>query len=146
MARCTAFAQLAHVACPVMALQHGERARLEGEAGRPGGVEEVSDEQRHVRGAVAQRRQLDDPDREPVVQVQPEAPALGLARQIAVRGRDESARSPLGAAPRPGAGPRRPRASAGSSLQHERHLSDLVEEQRAPLARSNAPLRSRLAP
>ena len=52
-------------------------------------VQEVLDEVRNVLGAIAQRRQVDLHDVEPVEEVLAEAARLDLDLQVAVRGADD---------------------------------------------------------
>ena len=96
-------------------------------------LEKVRDEHRDVLAALAQRRQLDRHDREPVVQVLAEPPAGDLGLQILVRRGDDADvdLDRLAAAD----------ALELALLEHAQHLrlrvrvhvADLVEEQRAAI-------------
>ena len=88
-------------------------------------------EHAHVAASLAQRRQLDDDDREPVVQIEAEATAVHLGAEIAVRRRDDAHvdRDVVLAADAPDAPPLEHAEQV--RLDRERELADLVEEERA---------------
>src|SRR5207249_6898418 len=82
--------ELAHVARPGVG---GERAQRRRTRRREGGAvsaveagDEVLDELREILASLAERRQPDGDDAQPVVQVAPELPRLDHAPQVAVRG------------------------------------------------------------
>ena len=86
--------QLADVARPLVLLQRGERPRLD--VGHVAvvllivQVEKMSDQFRDVLAALAQRRQVDRHDVEPVVQVLAEPAGGGFGQQVAVAGGDDA--------------------------------------------------------
>ena len=95
---------------------------------------EVPGEERDVPGALAERRQGDGHDREAEVEVAPEAARLGLAREVAVRRRDDAdVDGHVALAPEaPHAAVLEDAQELG--LERRRELADLVEEER-PAAR-----------
>ncbi len=127
--------QLADVARPLVAGQEhlGLRREAERSAARPaaGAVQEVRRQEPHVAAALAQRRHLDLDDVQPVVEVAPEA-ALGNQRlEVAVRGRhDAHVHEPRRVLAEPAHLVVLERAQE-PDLRGERHVADLVQEQRA---------------
>ncbi len=124
--------QLAHVARPGVSQQQllgrllEAAQRLARPFGRPG--QEVLGQRQDVLGPVAQRRQVDVDDVQPVEQVLPEPPFLQPFFQMSVGGGDQANVHPF----RLG-GPQRAdlpflQHAQQLGLQGERQLSDLVEE------------------
>ena len=113
-------AQLAHVARPARGGERGDELRR-GQLARsspaiaPIRREQVLDEQRHVAGALAQRRQRELDDREPVVEVGAERAAVDLGAQIAVGRRDDAQVARASSRGRRRAGSRATRARAAAS-------------------------------
>jgi hypothetical protein len=94
-------------------------------------VQQRLDQGLHVLQPLAQRRQADRQHVQPVVQVGAELAAATMAGQVAAGGGDHAHVH----ADRPGccpaARPPAPAARAAACLQRQRHVADLVEEQRA---------------
>ena len=86
--------QFANVAGPLVLLQGGQGPRVD--VGHVAvvlfivDVEEMSDQFRDVLAAIAQRRQVDRHDVEPVVQVLAEAAGGGFGQEVAVAGGDDA--------------------------------------------------------
>ena len=127
--------ELANVAGPAVPLQALRSLRIQVDLAQsqplPVDVEEVFGQRLDVAGPIAQRRQRQDRDLEPVVQVLAEAPGADGIRQIDVRGSDQPHVD-------------RDRCPAAHAdhlvlLQHaqqldlhrDRKIADLVEEQRS---------------
>src|SRR5687768_6772011 len=94
-------------------------------------TEEVLDEERHVFGAIAQRRKREHHDREAVVEIEPERARVDLRAQIAVRRGDHAHVDVdlLASAYAAEATALENTEQRGLELGSE--LADLVEEQRA---------------
>ncbi len=130
--------QLAHVAREVEPRQRVHRLRRDQRRHRPlpaRVAQEMLDQERDVVGALAQRRHGHRHHRQPVEQVQPEAAAVHLGAQIAVRRRHHAhVDRDLGAAAEPAQPP--PLEHAQERRLHRRlQLADLVEEHRPAVRR-----------
>src|SRR5262249_8559819 len=127
--------ELAHVALPRPPDQGPERVALDAETVSPElGVEPVNEvvhQAGNVTPALAQRRHDQVDDVQAIEQILAEVPGLDLALELAVRARDDARvdRNRLGPADRQDAlvldDPQQ------LDLERQRHLADLVEEQRA---------------
>ena len=136
--------ELAHVAGPIIGhddLEALARQRFRRLAALAGDVlEKRRHEDGNVFAPIAQRRKIDVDHVQPIVEIAAEAAALDVFLQIAVRGRDDADihRNRLRATDR----------YRFALLQHAeeldlrggRHLTDLVEKERAPPRRGEEPL------
>ena len=153
--------QLADVAAPVVALEPVERGVGEGFGGdavaaRDLGEDELGDE-RDVALALAQRRHVDEDDREPVVEVLAERALADLGQQILVRRRDDADVDVDRAVAADAGDPALLQRAEHLRLRVEAHVADLVEEERAAVgllelpdallrrARERCPSRARTA-
>src|SRR5262249_59230111 len=84
-----------------------------------------------VVAALAQRRQVDGEDAEAVIQVRPELALRRPGLQVAVRGGDESDVRPDGLAAADALEGLVLQQAQHLRLKRQRHVADLVEEQRA---------------
>src|SRR5438093_2505925 len=129
--------QLAHVAGPRVALEEAERARVEAAErlplARADPLEQVQRDQPDVPAALAQRREPDREDTQPVVEVRAEAAFARRLREVAVARRDHAhVDLPLAVAAH------RPHLAVLQHAQELRldggaRLAHLVEEERPPV-------------
>ncbi len=130
-------AQLAHVARPVIALEPLERlaADLLGQLRRTGALEKHRDQSREIALALAQRRDVDLDDREPIVQIAAKAAARDLGEHVAMGRRDDADVELLGLAATERDHLARLEHAQELGLETDRQITDLVEEQRAAIRR-----------
>ena len=127
--------ELAHVARPVRARERVDERRLERDVAEPEplavAARELDGEGRDVVLAVAQRRDDEFDDGEPVVEVLAERARLGLGEQVAVGRRDDAHVDLLDPARADGLDLAFLEDAEQLGLDRERQLADLVEDQRA---------------
>ena len=129
-----------------MALDGVERTRVEGLARQPiggGAVEEVPRQRRDVVDARPQRRQAQRYDVQPVEQVLAKPPGVDQAAQVLVGCGDDADVGTLDPRAADRGEVARLEDAEQPRLRVERHVTDLVEEQRAPLRLLEPPRRAR---
>jgi hypothetical protein len=139
--------ELADVARPAVHAQHRQRGVADPRRRRA--VGRVAQQQRqrergNVRRPLAQRDQAHREHVEAVVQVRAEPPCFDLERQVAVGRGDDPHVDLTGRSRRPRTLALLQRAQQ-LGLQRERHLADLVEQQRAAVGRAKKPSLARRA-
>ena len=127
--------ELAHVARPRVIAQRTERGRREALAGRARrrgrAREELLGHQRNILAPLAQRRQMQAHDVEPVQQIGAELAARDLRVEILMRRRDHARIGAHQLAPADAIELARREHAQQPRLQRQRHVADLVEKQRA---------------
>src|SRR5258706_15449121 len=131
--------ELAHVARPLRLHQELERFRREGRllapVARREDRQEIRGEERDVLGALVERRQLQRHHVQSIVEVLAERADLLLFRELAVRGGNDAHVEGNRARRADGAHLARLDHAQQLHLQRQRHVADLVEEERALVRR-----------